>query len=172
MADCTRLLKQRKGLHEHGSTCSTKLHENNSVNSACPSFHKGHMDGLRYMTLATHKMCPLYSGNLKYFIIDSKQICSFSGDRHYFFYNFFFFFFFLLCSHLLKDNLSQKQLMLFFAKCLEIQETMGNVLLIKAISTLETDPVPKVGKTIVVSWEGGPFLFVWLHSHFYLGGTS
>ena len=101
MADCTRLLKQRKGLHEHGSTCSTKLHENNSVNSACPSFHKGHVDGPRCMTLTTHKMCPLYLGNLKYFIIDSKQICSFSGDRHYFFYNFFFFFFFFAPSNIL-----------------------------------------------------------------------
>lgn len=114
MADYTRLLKQRKRLHEHGSTCSTKLHENNSVNSACPSFHKGHMDGLRCMTLATHKMCPLYSGNLKYFIIDSKQIRSSFRRQTLFLLQIFFFF--LLWSHVLKDNLSQKATDAFLCK--------------------------------------------------------
>lgn len=63
-ADYTRLLKQRKGFHEHGSTGSTKSHKNNSVNSVCPNFHKGNVDEPTFMTLTTHRMGPLYLGNL------------------------------------------------------------------------------------------------------------
>ena len=60
-------------------------------------------------------------------------------------------FIFLLYRHVLKDSLSEKQLMFFFAKCLEIQEAIGYILLIRAIFTLEPDPVPEAWKTIVVS---------------------
>ena len=64
---------------------------------------------------------------------------------------FIYLFIFLLYRHVLKDSLSEKQLMFFFAKCLEIQETIGYILLIRAIFTLEPDPVPEAWKTIVVS---------------------
>lgn len=120
--------------------------------SSCPSFHRGHVDGP--MCVTTNRTGPDGFRKPKYSIIESKQICPlFWRETEYLFFK-------TVCYTANFENIvhNKRRSMHGFARCMKIQDTMEYVLPIQMVFTLTPGPVPKPGKTEVVSWEGGPTL--------------
>lgn len=103
------------------------------------------MDWPRCVT--TNRMGPDGFRKPKYSIIDSKQICPwFWRETEYLSFK-------IVCYTAIFGNIvhDKRQLTHRFARCMNIQDTVEYILPIQMVFTLTPDPVPKPGKTEVVS---------------------